>query len=316
MNAASSSSLGRRNVTFMSEREPASAWPAVEAVAVVDRVVEQRRLLAVAACLLGEPADLVAEPAGHEHRRRRSRTPAACCTSIRARRTCGSPASSASRRAPEPAASSRMITIVTPGRAGVLLRAGVDQRRSVAHVDRPRQEVRRHVGDQRHVARALRGRSATRTPCDRLVRRDVQCTPGRPSTLAARRRSGTRRNPRPAPSTRLRIGPAVAASFAAFVPHDPVITYSAARVRAAEEVHRHHRELLCRSALAEHDAVGRRDRAASRRFASASPITSSNHGLRCEISSGETPTPGQRDQVAPGLLEHRLAAAWPARRRS
>ena len=44
-------------------------------------------------------------------------------------------------------------------RADVLLRAGVDQT-ELRHVDRPRQDGRRHVGDQRHVA-GISARSGT-----------------------------------------------------------------------------------------------------------------------------------------------------------
>jgi hypothetical protein len=57
-----------------------------------------------------------------------------------------------------------------PGRADVLLRAGVDQ--AVARdVDRPRQDVRRHVGDQRHGAGVRR--PVVLEADDRLVRADV-----------------------------------------------------------------------------------------------------------------------------------------------
>ena len=69
-----------------------------------------------------------------------------------------------------PSRSSRTMTMRQPGRADVLLRAGVDQ--AVARdVDRPRQDVRRHVGDQRHVAGV--GRPVVLDAADRLVRADV-----------------------------------------------------------------------------------------------------------------------------------------------
>ena len=51
--------------------------------------------------------------------------------------------------------------------------------------------------------------------------------------------------------------------------------------------------MWCESGIASRD----------RRFASASPITSSNQGLRCDTSSGEAPIPGQRHQVALDLLQ-------------
>jgi hypothetical protein len=57
-----------------------------------------------------------------------------------------------------------------PGRAGVLLRAGVDHA-ELRDVDHPGQDVRRHVGDERHVAGL--GRPLVFDAADRLVRADV-----------------------------------------------------------------------------------------------------------------------------------------------
>ena len=123
----------------------------------------------------------------------------------------------------------------------------------------------------------------------------VYAAPG--ASVSARSASvGTRRNPSASPVQAMRMAPVVAASFAAFVPHDPVITRSAARSSPWGRL-RATIENCCVAPPWQNRTWWDAGIASNvRRFASASAITPSNHGPRCETSSAEAPTPGSESR--------------------
>ena len=275
----------------------------VEALAVVDRGVEQPRLLAVAGVLRLEPAHLLQEPAGHEHRdvdrehRRR----------VVHRSVLGERPIVEHRRH----AVGHLRQDVVPHdrdrdarRAEVLLRAGVDH--AVAgHVDRPGQEVRRHVGHQRHVADG-RGVGRELHALDRLVRRDVGVRGAGGERLGELGVHG-----HPAEAVGLtRPSDADGSGRCRFLrrlrsprPRDHQVGRP---VFAVGEVEGHHRELLRGSALAEQDLVRRRDRQQRAQVR----LGFGDHAFEPRAAMRELqrrgPHAGQREQISPDLLEHRL----------
>ena len=135
----------------------------------------------------------------------------------------------------------------------VLLRAGVDEPEA-SHVDRARQDVRRHVGDEGRPARVRD--AGELDPGDGLVRDVVEVgrsggglplLPGRDGAVAVRLRG--RGHPHPAEAPRLRDG-ARRPGPGVDVARGPPLS---------REVERNRRELHLRAALEEEHAMGLRD---------------------------------------------------------
>ena len=228
---------------------------------------------------------------GSRAARRRSRTPAACCTSTRARRRCGSRASSGARRGSARARRRGRSTIVTPGRPRVLLRARVEHA-VPGDVDRPGQEVARVRRRRATTLVGERGGRRELHPLDRLVRREVHVSgrgvEGAQELLVGR---DAHERPRPRRSTRPAPAPPRPPPSRAFAPHDPVTTRSAAapsRSRFIGTIANCIEAPPWQNRTRWSSPISR----SARRLASASSITPSNQAPRWETSSAEAPTPG------------------------
>ena len=220
---------------------------AVEAAAAVDRRVQRGGLAAVGGAHRGEPAgfgDPLEDQAGEVDRQRRRRIEAAVGLGL---------AAVVERRGHRGRGAFEQVLAhhqhAQPGDAEVLLRAGVEQAEA-GDVERRGEQARGGVGHQRDVAGVGQGRVGEAV--DRLVGGDVAVGAVGGQIPAPGRRCGERRVAREA-GCGDRLAVAARLGDRALRPVAGVGVGRAAR--AAEQVHRHQRELMHGAAGEEEDAV-------------------------------------------------------------